>query len=78
MPTATYSGHSVVVNDEGFLVEPAEWTEDMAPQIAKTTGTGSLHDRPGKAGQPGAAASRPASSSATYCSPGSQPPPVTA
>jgi len=38
MPTTTYAGHSVAVNDEGFLVDPAEWTEDMAPQIAKTAG----------------------------------------
>lgn len=38
MPTATYAGYSVDVNDEGFLVNPAEWTEDMAPQIARTAG----------------------------------------
>ena len=38
MPTATYAGRSVNVNDEGFLVNPAEWTEDMAPQIARTAG----------------------------------------
>ena len=30
MPTATYAGHSVVVNDEGFLADPAQWTEEMA------------------------------------------------
>ena len=38
MPAATYAGHSVDVNDEGFLVDPAEWTEDMAPHMAKTAG----------------------------------------
>ena len=38
MPAATYAGHSVAVNDEGFLVDPAQWTEDMAPQIAKSAG----------------------------------------
>ncbi len=42
MPTATYAGHSVDVNDEGFLIDPAEWTEDMAPQIAKTAGIDEL------------------------------------
>ena len=38
MTTATFAGHSVDVNQEGFLVDPAQWTEDMAPQIAKTVG----------------------------------------
>ena len=42
MPTATYAGYSVDVNDEGFLIDPAEWTEDMAPQIAKTAGIDEL------------------------------------
>ena len=42
MLTATYAGQSVNVNDEGFLVDPAEWTEDMAPQIAKTAGIDEL------------------------------------
>ena len=36
MPDATYDGHSVDVNDEGFLTDPSQWTEDMAPQIAKS------------------------------------------
>jgi TusE/DsrC/DsvC family sulfur relay protein len=40
--TETYAGHSVDVNEEGFLVEPAQWTEDMAPQIAKTAGIDEL------------------------------------
>jgi TusE/DsrC/DsvC family sulfur relay protein len=35
MTAATYAGHSVDVNEEGFLVDPGQWTEDMAPQIAK-------------------------------------------
>jgi dissimilatory sulfite reductase related protein len=34
--TETYAGHSVQVNEEGFLVDPAQWTEEMAPQIART------------------------------------------
>jgi tRNA 2-thiouridine synthesizing protein E len=38
MPTATYAGQSVAVNEEGFLVDPDQWTEEMAPQIAKTAG----------------------------------------
>jgi tRNA 2-thiouridine synthesizing protein E len=38
MPTAAYAGQSVAVNEEGFLVDPDQWTEEMAPQIAKTAG----------------------------------------
>lgn len=38
MTTATFAGHRVDVNEEGFLVDPAQWTEDMAPQIAKAAG----------------------------------------
>ena len=34
MPTATYAGSEVTVNDEGFFTDPAQWREDMAPQIA--------------------------------------------
>ena len=40
MPTATYAGHDVAVNDEGFLTDPRQWTEEMAPQIASSEGIG--------------------------------------
>jgi len=42
MPTRTYAGHEVTVNDEGFLEDPAQWTEEMAPQIASEAGVGEL------------------------------------
>ena len=42
MTTATYAGHRVDVNEEGFLVDPAQWTEDMAPQIARAAGIDEL------------------------------------
>jgi dissimilatory sulfite reductase related protein len=45
MPTATYAGSEVAVNDEGFFTDPAQWTEDMAPQIARQEGIAELTDR---------------------------------
>ena len=45
MPTATYAGHDVSVNDEGFLTDPAQWTEEMAPQIARSEGIAELTPR---------------------------------
>ena len=28
MPTTTIDGHEIHVDDEGFMTEPDEWTED--------------------------------------------------
>ena len=38
MPTATIAGVDVAVNDEGFLEQPDQWTEDMAIEIARHEG----------------------------------------
>jgi len=38
MPTATYAGTTVEVDDEGFFEDPDEWTEAMAPEIARAEG----------------------------------------
>ncbi|WAX55771.1 TusE/DsrC/DsvC family sulfur relay protein [Jatrophihabitans cynanchi] len=38
MPTATYAGRQVTVNDEGFFEHPQDWTEAMAPEIAASAG----------------------------------------
>jgi len=38
MPTTTYAGTDVTVNDEGFFTDPSQWREDMAPQIARAEG----------------------------------------
>jgi tRNA 2-thiouridine synthesizing protein E len=35
MPTKTYAGKTVEVDEEGFLKNPADWTEAMAPELAK-------------------------------------------
>jgi len=45
MPTATYAGTEVAVNDEGFLTDPAQWREEMAPQIAAAEGITELTER---------------------------------
>lgn len=38
MPTRTIAGKEVQVNDEGFMTVPAEWTKDIAMEIAKEEG----------------------------------------
>jgi tRNA 2-thiouridine synthesizing protein E len=45
MPTVTYAGTSVAVNDEGFFTDPAQWQEEMAPQIAAAEGIEDLTER---------------------------------
>ncbi|MEV7389745.1 TusE/DsrC/DsvC family sulfur relay protein [Streptomyces sp. NPDC091215] len=45
MPTATYDGTAVPVDDEGFFTDPSRWTEPMAAQIAREQGIGELTDR---------------------------------
>ena len=38
MTTTTIAGHSLDVNEEGFLTDPSQWTEDLAPELAKLIG----------------------------------------
>jgi TusE/DsrC/DsvC family sulfur relay protein len=38
MPTATINGSNVHVDDEGFLTEYGEWTEDLAKTLAAQIG----------------------------------------
>jgi TusE/DsrC/DsvC family sulfur relay protein len=45
MPTVTYAGTQVAVNDEGFFTDPAQWREDMAPLIARQEGISELTER---------------------------------
>jgi len=44
MPSKTLAGKTVEVTDEGFLVNPADWTEDMAAELAKEEGINELTD----------------------------------
>ena len=43
--TTMVAGHPVELNDEGFFVDPDEWTEDMAPEIAAREGIDELTER---------------------------------
>jgi tRNA 2-thiouridine synthesizing protein E len=45
MPTVTYAGTAVTVNDEGFFTDPEKWRADMAPLIARQEGIESLTER---------------------------------
>ncbi len=38
MPSATFAGKVVAVNDEGFLENPDEWSEEIASAIARAEG----------------------------------------
>ncbi len=42
MPTKTIAGKTVAVNDEGFMTNPTEWTNDIAVEIAKEEGIAEL------------------------------------
>ena len=45
MPTVTYAGTPVTVNDEGFFTDPAQWREEMAPLLARQEGITELTER---------------------------------
>ena len=45
MPSMTYAGSQVSVNEEGFFTDPDQWREEMAPQIAREAGIETLTDR---------------------------------
>ena len=38
MPVTTLDGHEIHVNDEGFLTDPAEWSEALAGTLAAQIG----------------------------------------
>jgi len=44
MATQTIAATEVEVNDEGFFVHPEQWTEDMAPELARREGIDDLSD----------------------------------
>jgi tRNA 2-thiouridine synthesizing protein E len=42
MAIRTIAGKTVQVNDEGFLTNPAEWTKEIAVELAKEEGIAEL------------------------------------
>jgi TusE/DsrC/DsvC family sulfur relay protein len=38
MPTTTIDGHTIQVNDEGFMTDPNEWSEPLAKSLASQIG----------------------------------------
>ena len=38
MSTQTIAGHTVQVNDEGFMTNPNEWDKDIAVELARKEG----------------------------------------
>ena len=42
MAAKTIAGKTVQVNEEGFMTNPAEWTKEIAVEIAREEGVGEL------------------------------------
>ncbi|MBX7213291.1 MAG: TusE/DsrC/DsvC family sulfur relay protein [Thermoflexales bacterium] len=45
MATRTIAGKTVTVNDEGFMTNPAEWTQEIATELAKEEGIPALSEQ---------------------------------
>jgi len=44
MPSKSFNGKSIEVDDEGFLLNPDDWTEEIAAELAKEVGINELSE----------------------------------
>ena len=44
MSTSTIGATPVELNDEGFFVDPKQWSEDMVPELARREGIDTVTD----------------------------------
>jgi len=44
MTTTTMAGREIQIDDEGFLTDPSQWTEDLASALAANIGIDPLTD----------------------------------
>ena len=44
MPSTTIAGRQIDVNDEGFLVDPDDWTEDLGAEFGRLIGVEMTED----------------------------------
>ena len=45
MSVEMIAGVNVEVNDEGFMTDPSQWSEELAVELARREGIGELSDR---------------------------------
>ncbi len=45
MPTTTVLGTTIETTDDGFFTDPTQWTEDMAPELARAEGIDPLTEQ---------------------------------
>ncbi len=45
MTTDTIAGTEIELNDEGFLIDPTQWNDDIAVELARREGIDPLTDR---------------------------------
>ena len=44
MTTTTMAGREIQIDDEGFMTDPSEWSDDLAAILAKNIGIDTLTD----------------------------------